>query len=304
MGYAQVGYTYDDAQTADNTFDIKRIIFMANGQLSKQWSCFFMYDFSGGGKLHEIYTDYRFCPELTVRLGQFKTPYTVENLLSPTVVELINPYSQAVAYLAGINNTDRLYGGNAGRDIGISLYGSLFHQWVNYNFAVMNGQGQNTKDRNSYKDVIGNVMLNPTPWLSVGGSFIRGKGCAASICDINPDIKEGDNYTRNRWAVSTVIKTKPVHLRAEYLEGKDGQVKSRGYYATACVNNVVRQLDVVASYDFINRCRTLHDKETRYIAGLQYWFYPKCRLQAQYVYTDKRAGGCGNSIQTQVQVRF
>ena len=28
-GYAQLGYTYDDAANPDNTFDIKRIIFMA-----------------------------------------------------------------------------------------------------------------------------------------------------------------------------------------------------------------------------------------------------------------------------------
>ena len=28
-GYAQLGYTYDDATNPDNTFDIKRIIFMA-----------------------------------------------------------------------------------------------------------------------------------------------------------------------------------------------------------------------------------------------------------------------------------
>ena len=27
-GYAQLGYTYDDAANPDNTFDIKRIIFM------------------------------------------------------------------------------------------------------------------------------------------------------------------------------------------------------------------------------------------------------------------------------------
>ena len=34
-GYAQLGYTYDDAAKPDNTFDIKRIIFMAHGKITK-----------------------------------------------------------------------------------------------------------------------------------------------------------------------------------------------------------------------------------------------------------------------------
>lgn len=43
-GYAQVGYTYDDAgEKASNTFDIKRVIFMARGKITDKWSCYFMY---------------------------------------------------------------------------------------------------------------------------------------------------------------------------------------------------------------------------------------------------------------------
>ena len=50
-GYAQLGYTYDDAAKPDNTFDIKRIIFMAHGKITKRWTCDFMYDFYNGGML-------------------------------------------------------------------------------------------------------------------------------------------------------------------------------------------------------------------------------------------------------------
>ena len=36
-GYAQVGYTYDDAgEKASNTFDLKRAIFMARGKITGQ----------------------------------------------------------------------------------------------------------------------------------------------------------------------------------------------------------------------------------------------------------------------------
>ena len=94
-GYAQLGYTYDDAAKPDNTFDIKRIIFMAHGKITKRWTCDFMYDFYNGGMLLEVYTDYQFLPGLTARIGEFKVPYTIENELSPTTVELINLYSES-----------------------------------------------------------------------------------------------------------------------------------------------------------------------------------------------------------------
>ena len=110
-GYAQVGYTYDDAgEKASNTFDIKRVIFMARGKITDKWSCYFMYSFANTGKILEAYTEYQFLPQLTARIGQFKTMYTIENPMSPCFVELINCYSQAVNYLAGINGSDPLYG--------------------------------------------------------------------------------------------------------------------------------------------------------------------------------------------------
>ena len=62
-GYAQVGYTYDDAgEKASNTFDLKRAIFMARGKITDKWSCYFMYSFANTGKILEAYTEYRSCP--------------------------------------------------------------------------------------------------------------------------------------------------------------------------------------------------------------------------------------------------
>ena len=43
---------------------------------------------------------------------------------------------------------------------------------------MINGQGLNTKDKNSQKDVVGNLMIYPLECDPVGGSFIRGTGHA------------------------------------------------------------------------------------------------------------------------------
>lgn len=302
-GYAQVGYTYDDYGETSNTFDIKRVIFMAQGKVTDRWTCYFMYSFANTGKILEAYTEYKFLPQLTARIGQFKTMYTIENPMSPCFVELINCYSQAVNYLAGINGSDPLYGSTSGRDMGILIYGDLFGKLMSYNLALMNGQGINIKDKNNQKDFVGGLTVNPLKWLSVAGSFVTGKGCAVGASAINPDIQVGDNYTRNRWSAGAVIKTKPVDVRTEYLAGKDGQIKSDGYYITASAH-VLPKFDVIASYDYLNKNKTIDDKQNNYVVGLQYWFYPKCRLQAQYTYCNRQAGESSNLLQAQLQVRF
>ena len=130
-GYAQLGYTYDDAAKKMNTFDIKRIIFMAHGKITDRWTCDFMYDFYNGGMLLEVYTDYRILPGLKVRIGEFKVPYTIENELSPTTVELINCYSQSVCYLAGVSGSDVACGMTSGRDIGATDFSYISINVVN-----------------------------------------------------------------------------------------------------------------------------------------------------------------------------
>ena len=92
-------------------------------------------------------------------------------------------------------------------------------------------------------------------------------------------------------------------VRTEYLAGKDGHVKSDGYYATVSAH-VLPKFDVIASYDYFNKNKTISDKQTNYVAGVQYWFYPKCRLQAQYTYCNRHKGENSNLLQAQLQVRF
>ena len=99
-GYAQVGYTYDDADDGSNTFDIKRVIFMAQGKITDRWLCYFMYSFANTGKILEAYTEYKFLPQLTARIGQFKTMYTIENPMSPLLCR-VDQLLRAVCQLSG-----------------------------------------------------------------------------------------------------------------------------------------------------------------------------------------------------------
>ncbi|MDR0894375.1 MAG: OprO/OprP family phosphate-selective porin [Prevotellaceae bacterium] len=303
-GYAQFGFTADHADGGNSTFDIKRIIFMADGKITDRWKCYFMFDFGPGRQLMEIYTEYRFLPELTLRIGEFKTMYSLENPLSPCNTELIGCYSQGVSYLAGVDGSDPLYGASTGRDLGLLLYGSLFGGWADYNLAIMNGTGINVKDRNRAKDIVGSLSLHPLKWLSLHGSFIRGEGHAVAASTYNPDIAAGDNYRRNRWSAGINLKSKPIDVRAEYLEGTDGKANSRGGYVSTTVR-VLRNFDAVASVDYFDKNRQLADaSQLNSIVGVQYWFYPKCRLQVQYIHSNPKNRDNSHQLQTQVQVRF
>jgi len=315
-GYAQGGWSYQDVNgQKTNTYNLKRTLLWAKARITDRWSFLFMHDFSS--VVQEFYTDYRVTrgKELAFRLGQFKHSYTMENPLSPTQLELIDVYSQAVLYLAG-EGPDPLNGVNYGRDMGLMAYGDLFGSTLHYELALMSGQGVNRRDMNNQKDFIAKLELRPADGLRLVASGYLGTGCALDSAAWNT-ISRGDNYRRNRYSVGLEYKTRPysegqykearpASLRAEWLGGQDGDVGSRGGYVTLCIP-VVDALDIVASGETFNRNTTVDGwDQTNLTLGLQYWYYKKCRLQLQYsrCLCGDMIGKDYNWLQAQVQVAF
>lgn len=301
-GYAQGGYSYDDNGKTNSSFNLKRTLFWAKARVTDRFSFLFMHDFSS--VVQEYYLDYRFSNDksLNVRLGQFKHSYSMENPLSPTMLELIDVYSQAVLFLAG-EGPDPLNGVNYGRDLGMMLYGDLFDNKVHYELAVMNGQGINRKDGNSDKDLIVHLEYKPTEQFRIVGTAQKGRGHAVGTAAWNPGVQLGDDYRRDRVSVGAEWKSKDVNIRAEYLAGKDGEVNSHGGYVTTSIP-VGKGLDIVASADYYDRNTKMDYYQTNLTGGLQYWFYKKCRLQLQYTRCLSHFSNDYNWLQAQVQVAF
>ena len=317
-GYAQAGWSCQNPNNkTTNAFNLKRTLLWAKARITDRWSFLFMHDFSS--VVQEFYTDYRFSKnnELTVRLGQFKHSYSMENPLSPTQLELIDVYSQAVLYLAG-EGPDPLNGVNYGRDMGLEVYGDLAKGVIHYELALMSGQGINRKDLNNQKDFVAKLEVRPMDGLRFVASGYLGTGCAVNTAAWNPDIQVGDNYKRNRYSIGGEYKTspyagskyqeaRPASIRAEWLGGKDGNVNSQGGYATVCIP-VVDALDIVASGETFDRNTKVDGwDQTNLTIGLQYWYYKKCRVQLQYTRClcgDKISSNDYNWLQAQVQVAF
>ena len=319
-GYAQAGYTYNHNEAGStNTFELKRVLFWAEARITDRWSFLFMHDFSS--VVQEYYTDFRITRNkaLTVRLGQFKNGLSLENPLSPTSMEAIDVYSEGVTYLTGCGS-DPLMGVQYGRDLGLSLYGETNNGKFRYELDVMNGQGINRKDGNNFKDFILRLEYRPVKGLNLVATGQIGRGhnilTDGKVSVYNPDIQNGQDYKRNRWTLGFDYKSKAFNAHGEYLEGIDGDVVSRGGYLTGSVPLGTPKVEFVGSYDYFNYNTTLGLDQHKAIAGLQYWFYKKCRLQVQYVYknaylTGKSSEpgtefvhGNNHAVMCQLQVRF
>lgn len=300
-GYVQGGYDYNTT-TNDNSFNFKRTVFWAKAKITDQWSFLFMHDFNA--KPLEFYTDFRPCKALGFRLGQFKNSFSLENPLSPTSVELIDCYAQSVLYLAGIGG-DPLFGNHTGRDLGFLIFGDAGNSGLSYELGIMNGAGINTRDNNKSKDLLLKLSYKPIKPLLLVASGQLGHGHAAAVSDFNPYIGVGDNYRRHRISAGASYQTTPFSLRAEYLKGWDGPVQSQGAYATTTAN-IVRNVDAIASFDYFDRNTEIGLHQTNYTLGVQYWFYPKCRVQLQWTYCDPTSSWKKNynMIQLQTQIRF
>ena len=316
-GYAQAGYTYSHQGGQDkNTFDLKRVLFWAEAKITDRWSFLFMHDFSS--VVQEYYTDYRFTRNkaLTVRFGQFKNGLSLENPLSPTAMEAIDVYSEAVTFLTGCGS-DPLLGVQYGRDLGLALFGETNNGKFRYEVDVLNGQGINKKDGNKFKDIIARLEYRPVQGLNIVTTGQFGRGHAINTSLYNPTIAIGQDYKRHRSTIGADYKSRCFNVHGEYLNGWDGDAHSWGAYVTGAVPlarfgapELGKRLELVGSYDFFNFNTDLGMDQHKAIAGLQYWFYKKCRVQVQYVYKNAYIAenqfvhGANHGIQCQIQVRF
>lgn len=322
-GYAQAGYTYTNFnETNSNTWDVKRTLLWAKARITDRWSFLFMHDFNS--QVQEFYTDYRVTDSkaLTVRFGQYKNALSMENALSPVTLELIDVCSQAVTYLTGCGS-DPMYGIQYGRDLGLDLYGELFGGKLVYNFEIMNGRGVNQKDQDNKKDIIVRLDYRPVAGLRLVASAQKGHG--TSLADRSVYIPEenaiakGETYRRDRWTAgfeyksgaNDYYKNRSISVRGEVLGGRDGKTNSWGGYLTTSIP-VAQQLDLVASYDYFNYAKGYDRDRTQLIAGLQYWFFTRCRFQLQYTWASTWTQGLNtawvdkpcNRIQLQTQITF
>ena len=223
----------------DATF-FKYLDFKVEGDFGEQGTPFILTD--GYGEL-------KYWPEFRIRGGQFKVPFSFEELTSSRFIDFVER--------SVINNLV------PARDVGAMVHGSLFGGMVEYGAGIFNGTGQNNFETNDSKDFAGRLLVRPFSLmgipalqkLHIAGHFTQGDQDvtpAASPAPANSFQGRTDGRfvffprvptrgDRTRYGAEAVYAFGPVGLYGEYVRTEEernlgpgnsnlGDLEGRGWY--------------------------------------------------------------------------
>ena len=325
-GYTQIRYQNFQEPTKSNGFVIPRARLDFQGDFSTKWGYRILIDFVGasgvngtaptGGALVspemlDAFIAYKPFNFLKITAGQILLPFSQENLTQDRNLETIDR-SQAVSALVArkgdvSNGLVDSIGNQNGRDIGLMVNGSLIkienHYLVDYFLALVNGAGINTVDNNTYKDVVGRLVLHPFKILDIGASYYNGFDRFSSSPTINHErIRLGTEFTVNYDQLS---------VKGEWIQGKDGdnnnQIVHQGWYLQGSYFLWPKHLQGVFRYDTydpnMSKSKT-QETSDYYVFGLNYFFNVWTKIQTEYSYRTENPGVHNNVFMVQLQLGF
>jgi phosphate-selective porin OprO/OprP len=303
-GYTQVRYQALDEANKKDGFDIRRARLDLTGVLTPYLSFRLMTDFADKPKIMDAYAEVKFNDYFNLTIGQFRIPFSIENLTPVRTFELID-FSQAVDAMVSRNKD--VIGNQNGRDIGIQLGGAIWKKGTNnlveYRIGVVNGSGINIADTaNEGKDIVGRLVFNPVKGFSFGGSYYNGWGKA-----IKPTSSyKGKSQPRSRFGVEASYTGNRLSARGEYIQGTDGETDKAGWYTWVGYYIIRQKLQVIAKYDTFDPDQSKEDNiSTNYVVGANFSFNSWSRLQAFYTFREEEGAAVNNNyFSLQFQIGF
>lgn len=171
------------------------------------------------------------------------------------------------------------------------------HNLIQYSIGLFQGTGVGTGETNNTKDFAGMLLFQPVNGLRVGGGTYQG------------EVRyNGVDHVRNRWFVSADYKTDRFYARSEWLRANDGGTNKEGMYILGLYYLIPKKLNALGKFDYYNQNKSVNKEAKDYTVGLNYYFYPQCRVQLNYTYSDYSSrwdlGGTNNTIFAQLQIGF
>jgi phosphate-selective porin OprO/OprP len=158
---------FEPGTTQTNTVTIDRVRLSTDATFYKYFRVRFEDDFASSSGLRDAFIAATPMPEFNLQFGQFKVPFSYEELLSKRYIDFVERS-------AVVNSTV-----SPSRDIGVMAHGSLLNRLLQYQLAGMNGAGQNHADNNSDKDVIGRLVI--APFVAGGPDHLRGFNIGGAV---------------------------------------------------------------------------------------------------------------------------
>ncbi|MCJ7679722.1 MAG: OprO/OprP family phosphate-selective porin [Candidatus Aminicenantes bacterium] len=227
-GYGHV--QYDSVEGSADSFRIRRARVAARWTILENLRCKILVETVQNPILLDFQLDWKWNDAAALRLGQFKVPFSMENLLSSSDLDTVNRSNTVEKLCPGRQN------GAKGRDIGAALTGGLSQ--FQYTVALFNGSGINRVDTDSRKDISARLVYSPSSRLVVGLSYYNGE-----------DPFFGTNSDMSRTGLELALELENLFLRGEAILGQDSGIDRLGWYVMTGLDLLENKLRVIARYD-------------------------------------------------------
>jgi len=301
-GYTQVRYQQLEESGKTSGFDVRRARLDLKGSLTPVFSYRLQVDFANKPFLLDAYADMKLADYFIVTAGQFKIPFSMENLAADNKMEMIDR-SQVVEAL--VSRSKDVLGNNNGRDVGVQVGGTFLKingtPLFEYYLSVLDGSGINVADTaNNAKDFAGRLVVTPLKGLSFGSSYYNGWDKVSK-----PDVA-GKSQVRNRLGFEASYVISRFSVRGEYIDGQDGKTKRAGWYLQAGYFILKQKLQFVARYDTYDpNTSKPNNITTNYTLGGNYIFNNWSRLQLFYTFRAEEGTSVKNNyLAVQYQIGF
>lgn len=308
-GNGQLMYRYSDVDQIHNDFKAKNLFLSVNGKLNDAFRYGFLVEFVNPS-VQEFWGEWTASKMFNLKVGQFKSPFTMESQLVPATLETAS-YSRTISNLVGYAGEDDVLKkqnnkNNFGRDAGMMVSGELIslanHNLIQYSAGVFQGTGVTTGETNNGKDFAGMLLLQPVKGFRIGGGAYLGQ---ATYTKVGETVVS--DHVRDRWYLSADYKSDRFYARSEWVHGNDGGIDKEGVYGLGMFYLIPKKLNVLAKVDYYNKNKDVNSEVIDYTAGVNYYFYPMCRVQLNYTYSDysnKWDAPNSNIVFAQLQIAF
>lgn len=309
FGFLQSQYDYNMYDEPESNFGFNRARIGAMGNIPYDFSYYVLLETSPFKKdgpkayLLDAFITYNRFSFASASMGSFKVPFGLELSTPCNALHTINR-SKVVNELTSPD-----------RDMGFMLLGGSDTTLFRYSIALTNGSGLLLKDPDTYKDVVGRVVFQPTKWLSLGGSFKTGKSK-------NADVTLGNN-TYQRIGGELEVNFAKFLVQSEFIVGEDngtytvgggcggdpqvvqGSVKRSGMFVMALYNTPWNFQPVIKYENYNSDMDKDNNMEQITTFGINYFFNEWIRLQVNYEYAAEQAKEIKNDrLMVQLQAKF
>jgi hypothetical protein len=237
-GYVQSTLTWVDNGDPETAFALRRARLKIRGMLGDAWGFVLQTELADGASLRDVGVWYD-TGYGKVKLGQWKTPFILENITSSGKLDTIN----RAAITGEVDD----------RDIGLFWGHEFLEGKLGLQAAATNGTGTNGTENNDEKDLYVRVSgkpfqgsENPADGLLLAAAYNVGE--QASF-DATTGADLGD-FDRDRWVGTVQWLWNQIKVQGEYVNIEEdlaigGKMETKGWYFLASYDMAVDSMSVI-----------------------------------------------------------